>query len=103
MKPGRFWFSVPRPYVTHEPRLGRIISESPQFISINEGSWLGSSVCIERMTQRSSAHAPTWGNSSLTSSPLCPYLRNRNGEGKAAPVLRSVRGFPPGKDLPAYL
>ena len=32
MKPGRFWFSVPRPYVTHAPRLGRVATRSPVFI-----------------------------------------------------------------------
>ena len=32
-----------------------------------------------------------WANSSLTSMPLWPYFWNLNGEGNAAPVLRSVR------------
>src|SRR5579884_3593114 len=44
----------------------------------------------------------TCANSSLTSMPLSPYLRNLNGEGKAAPVLRSVRRFSRGNGLPAY-
>ena len=38
MKPGRFWFSVPRPYMSHEPRHGRACRASPQFISISDGS-----------------------------------------------------------------
>ena len=38
IKPGRFWFSVPRPYVIHEPMLGRVRMDSPQFISMSEGS-----------------------------------------------------------------
>ena len=37
--------------------LGRISRASPQFISISDGSWLGTSACIERMTQMSSMHA----------------------------------------------
>ena len=38
MNPGRFWFSEPRPYVTHEPKLGRHIRPSPQFMSHSDGS-----------------------------------------------------------------
>ena len=38
MKPGKFWFSVPRPYVTHEPMQGRGRRASPQFMSRKEGS-----------------------------------------------------------------
>ena len=34
--------------------LGRGSRPSPQFISISDGSWLGTSACIERMTQMSS-------------------------------------------------
>ena len=41
-------------------------------------------------------------NSSLTSSPLWPYFLNLNGDGKAAPVRRSVRRFAVGSGLPAY-
>ena len=40
--------------MTHEPRLGRAWRASPQFISISDGSWLGTSACIERITQMSS-------------------------------------------------
>src|SRR5207249_10363531 len=59
MKPGRFWFSLPRPYVTHEPREGRTSRASPQFMSKSDGSWLGTSAYIDRITQTSSMHAPT--------------------------------------------
>ena len=34
--------------------LGRASRSSPQFISSSDGSWLGMSACIERMTQMSS-------------------------------------------------
>src|SRR5437867_2907231 len=103
MKPGRFRFSVPSPYVTHDPTLGRLIWASPQFISINDGSWFGSSACIERITQMSSMLSATRGNNSLTSRPLWPYFLNLNGEGNAAPVLRSVGRLPVGSGLLAYL
>ena len=43
-KPGRFWFSVPRPKVSQEPRLGRIGCMLPEFIMSSEGSWFGLSV-----------------------------------------------------------
>ena len=90
MKPGRFWFSEPSPYVTHEPKLGRTCRTSPQFIIISDGSWFGMSVYIERMTHRSSTHSPTFGKISLTSMPLWPYFLKLNGDGNAAPVRRSV-------------
>ena len=34
--------------------LGRGSRPSPQFISISDGSWFGTSACIERMTHMSS-------------------------------------------------
>ena len=99
MNPGRFWFSEPSPYVTHDPKLGRTCRTSPQFIIISDGSWFGISVCIERTMQRSSTQPPTFEKISLTSVPLWPNVWNSNGEGKAAPVRRSVLsvigiGFP---------
>src|SRR5439155_18227595 len=81
---------------------GRISRASPQFIRSNDGSWLGTSAYIERMTAMSSMHSPTCGKSSLTSMPDCPYFWNLNGDGKAAPVLRSVPRFGRGSILPAY-
>ena len=33
----------------------------PEFISSSAGSWFGLSVCIERMTQRSSMHSADLG------------------------------------------
>ena len=39
---------------------------------------------------RSSTHSPTCGKMSLTSMPLWPYFLKLNGDGKAAPVRRSV-------------
>src|SRR3954470_14198188 len=101
-KPGRFWFSVPRPYVTHAPTLGRAIWASPQFISMRDGSWFGTLPVIERMTHRSSAHCDKCGNRSLIGSPLWPRGANLNGDGNAAPVLRSVGRLGVGSGLSAY-
>src|SRR5438105_13223288 len=50
----------------------------------------------------SSMHSPSLGNKSLTSMPLWPHFLNLKGEGNAAPVLRSVLIYSPGKGLPAY-
>src|SRR5262245_57867311 len=102
MNPGRFWLSLPSPYVTHDPSDGRTSRASPQFISISDGSWLGTSACIERITHNSSTHVATCGKISLTSIPLLPCFWNLNGDGNAAPVLRSVRRVS-GIGLPAYL
>src|SRR5918995_1617294 len=100
--PGRFWFSVPRPYVTHEPRLGRTVRLSPVFINKNDGSWLGTSACIDRITQMSSMCFAVCSKISLTSMPDLPYFLNLKGDGNAAPVLRSVLRLVVGSGLPAY-
>src|SRR6266851_10249401 len=98
--PGRFLFSVPSPYVSHEPSDGRPTWLCPVFIISMEGSWFGMSVYIERMKQISSAHSPTCGNNSLTSMPHCPYCLNWKGDRINEPVLRSVAIDPPGSGLP---
>ena len=54
--------------------LGRIGCVLPQVIISSAGSWFGMSVCIERMTQRSSMHLPTSGKISLTSMPALAAL-----------------------------
>src|SRR6476646_3236299 len=68
----------------------------------SEGSWLGTSVHMDRITQKSSIKPPTRGNNSDTSMPLCPYLRNANGDANRLPVERSVLGAPPGIGCPLY-
>ena len=80
----------PRPYVTHDPRLGRTSRLSPVFISRNDGSWFGTSACIDRITQMSSMCFAVCSKISLTSMPDLPYFLNLNGDGNAAPVCRSV-------------
>ena len=101
-KPGRFWFSVPRPKISHEPRLGRIGCMLPEFIISSEGSWLGLSVYIERSTQISSMQPATCGNSSDTSMPLWPCGRAGNGEGMILPRLRRPVVTDAGGSWPAY-
>ena len=56
-KPGRLLASLPRPYVIHEPMLGRPEIDVPVFMKVWAGSWLICSVCIERTMQMSSAIA----------------------------------------------
>ncbi len=58
--------SVKHPRSQAGPGLAR----SPQFISMSEGSWLGTSACIERITQISSIISAVWEKISLTSMPL---------------------------------
>src|SRR6266436_920403 len=98
--PGRFSFAVPSPYVIHDPSDGRPTWLNPVFIISIAGSWFGISVYIERIQQMSSAHAPTFGNSSLTSMPHFPYFWKVNGDRISAPVLRSVATAPPGRGCP---
>src|SRR5262245_57757629 len=43
-KPGRFLFSVPSPYVSHDPIEGRPTCVWPVFIMSIDGSWFGMSV-----------------------------------------------------------
>src|SRR4051812_4766780 len=81
--------------------LGREKRMSPQFIMSSEGSWFGTSVCIERMTQSSSAWSRSFGNALLISRPLSPHFAKGKGDGYAAPVFRSVRRLK-GSGLPAY-
>ena len=100
-KPGRFWFSVPRPKVSHEPRLGRIGCMLPEFIIKSDGSWFGLSVYIERITQMSSMQPATCGKSSVTSMPLWPCGRagERRGHDLAAlaPAGHDRGGRRPGR------
>src|SRR5438309_4383061 len=69
----------------------------------SDGSWLGTSVHMDRITQNSSIRAPTRGKISDTSIPLCPLLRKANGDANKLPVERSVLGAPPGIGVPLYL
>src|SRR5882672_3513489 len=67
------------------------------------GPWFGMSVCIERITQRSSANWERRGKRLLISSPDCPQRRNLNGDGIRLKVLRSVLRFAAGGRCPAWV
>ena len=53
---GRFSFSVPSPYVTHEPRHGRPAIGEPVFIWHTPPEWLIAFVQHDRITAMSSTH-----------------------------------------------
>src|SRR5688572_27680643 len=77
---GMFSFSVPNPYNTHEPILGRARRSEPVFMKIAATSCAGMSVYIERMIARSSTCCAVRAKTSLTSVPALPNLENLNGE-----------------------
>src|SRR6267142_3772798 len=90
-----FWFSVPKPYRTHDPMLGRANLVEPVFMKTVATSCAGISVYIERITARSSTNSPSFGNTSLTSMPDLPFFENLNGDAIATPSC-------PGIALPLY-
>ena len=69
---GRSEASEPIPYQTHEPAAGRPEICVPVFMKVWAGSWLICSVCIERITQMSSAISPIFGSSVDSSWPDFP-------------------------------
>ena len=71
-KPGNSSASLPRPYVSHAPMLGRPGMVEPVLKKQCAGSWLIASVVIERMNAMSSATEPMSGNSSQISAPHWP-------------------------------
>ena len=67
-----------------------------------DGSWLMWSVCIERMTVRSSTQPARWGSSSLTAIPDSPYRPYRNGLRIKAPAFwASMASTTPGCGRPS--
>ena len=64
----------------------------PVFIMTVATSCAGMSVCIERITARSSTCAAIAENTSLTSMPDFPYFANLNGDAIATP-LRPGKGL----------
>src|SRR5215470_14820246 len=101
MKPGRFRFSVPRPYVTHEPMLGRTNVSLPVCSSSSAPPCREFEPYIELMMQRSSTHLATCGNSSLTQAPDWPYCLNDQGDFSRLPVCdEKTRGLAKGRGLP---
>src|SRR5688572_19682051 len=86
-KPGMSWLAVPRPYVAHEPRLGKPVRSEPVFIWIEADPWAALSAQTLRTTAMSSTHSPTWGNSSETSMPLLPCFVHFHGAPLISPPL----------------
>src|SRR5262245_30169647 len=75
-KPGRFSLTLPRPYVTHEPRHGWPLRIRPEFIISMAEPWIGDSAYIEWRKAMSSTQVPRCGNTSETHLPHRPYCLN---------------------------
>ena len=90
--PGRSSASLPRPYVTHEPMLGRPAICEPVFMNMWAGSWLIASVVIERMKQMSSMTEPICGNSSQISIPLCAELLETDAAARSRSAAAPATG-----------
>src|SRR5262245_7862411 len=74
--PGKFSFSLPRPYVTHDPRAGCPDRIRPEFIMSMADPWIGDSAYMLCTNAMSSTHDPMFGNRSLTILPHLPYGSN---------------------------
>ena len=84
--PGRFWLSLPRPYVTQEPTHGKPIRAMPVFIMKRAGEWLFDSVKTEWRNAILSTCRPRFGKISETILPHSPRGLNRNGDFINAPT-----------------
>jgi hypothetical protein len=80
-KAGRSWLTLPKPYATHAPMLGRPASCEPVCTKVIAGSWLIASVRIDLMTHSSSATLAVCGNSSLSQVPERPWRSKRKIDG----------------------
>src|SRR6476660_6078564 len=101
MNPGRLAFSLPRPYETHDPMLGRMKLSLPVCTLRVAPPWAAFVPWIECRKQMSSTHPATCGKSSLTCIPLEPYFLNFQGEASRFPVeLKMTLGRANGKGLP---
>src|SRR5829696_1779997 len=87
-KPGRFWLTLPRPYVTHDPRHGLPDRMRPEFIISIAEPWMGDSAYIECRKAMSSTQVPTCGNRSDTILPHWPYGENFQRGSTMRPWLR---------------
>src|SRR5690349_14340941 len=101
-KPGKSRFSVPKPYVIHDPMLGRTKVSDPVCSSSNAPPWREFEPCIDLMKQRSSTQVAMCGNNSDTHIPLCPCCWNAKGDLSRLPVaLDTTRGFGNGSGFPS--
>src|SRR5687767_10383244 len=78
--PGIDEFSLPSPYVIHEPMLGRMNVSDPVCISSSAPPCREFDPHIDLMKQMSSTFFANRGNRSLTHAPLCPYCLNAHGD-----------------------
>src|SRR5580692_4253568 len=79
-KPGRLLFSLPTPYVTHEPMQGKPILDMPVLIMNSAGEWLFDVVQHEWMKAILSTWRATFGKISEPHLPQSPYCRKRKGD-----------------------
>src|SRR5206468_12530967 len=103
---GRFWLSVPSPYVTHEPTHGKPMRFIPVLIWKRAGEWLFVSVKHEWMKARSSTCSTRCGKISDAHVPDLPYCLNWNGDLRSGPtsaVKKPVFLSKPGKSWPSRL
>src|SRR5262249_47491335 len=102
---GRSWFSVPRPYVTHDPSDGRPARMDPVFIWQMPAEWLMPSPQHERITARSSAQVAVCGSQSLTHSPplpcCCHFRLHANSGEPNSPIAVMILPTDGGSGLPA--
>jgi hypothetical protein len=106
-KLGRSRDSAPRPYVTHEPMLGRPGCEKPVFMKICAGAWLNCVVRQDFTMAMSSTTVARCGSTSESSAPHCPCFANlKRGPNTAASGRMKAYRWPPmtegGSGLPSY-
>ncbi len=75
-KPGRSFASLPIPYVTHDPMLGRPNCCEPVLANSFAGAWLIGSVTTARRNARSSTTSAVCGRHSETQDPVSPCWAN---------------------------
>src|SRR4051812_7477695 len=80
MNPGMLWFSLPRPYVIHEPMDGRTNVSLPVCSSSSAPPWREFDPHIDLMKHISSTRFDNSGNNSLTHMPLPPCCLNSQGD-----------------------
>src|SRR5206468_3473195 len=75
-KPGSVCESLPIPYVTHAPMLGRPNCPEPVFMKSLAGAWLNRLAAHDFTNETSSTIVAVCGNNSDTHAPLRPCWEN---------------------------
>src|SRR5262249_4706214 len=83
---GRFWLSLPRPYVTHEPTHGKPMRLMPVLVWNSAGGGLLVSVKHEWMNAMSSTCFAMLGKISETQVPDRPCCAHWNGDFMSGPT-----------------